>query len=219
MKPEDMAEFVMTQTVLEKLAFVPEIALQLATEITPLWKLSEDRLRNGYLPPPFWAFAWPGGQGLARYILDNPDVVKGKRVLDFAAGGGVAAIAAAKVGAKHSMADDIDLLAQTAIYINAEHNGVEVEVHRINSMDKPFTKADLIMVGDVCYQQAMSTTIMRWLHLCLEKGVRVLMADPGRAYVPKDGLKELARYEIPTSLELEDRTSREVVVWELTLPA
>jgi len=215
MKREEMAEFIKTQTVLEKPSFVPEITLQLATEVTPIWKLTEERLKGGDLPPPFWAFAWPGGQGLARYILDNPDVVKGKCVLDFAAGCGIAAIAAAKAGAKLSLADDIDLLAQEAVLINAAHNGVKVEIYRVMSMDKPFTGADLIILGDVCYQQAMSTAIMRWLTLCLEIGVRILIADPGRAYVPKDGMKELARYTVPTTLELEDQKTREVVVWEL----
>ena len=194
---------------------MPEIKLQLATEITPLWHLTEDRLKGGDLPPPYWAFAWPGGQGLARYILDNPDEVRGKRVMDFAAGCGIAAIAAAKAGAKRAMADDIDLLSQTAIEMNAAHNGVEVELHRVMDMEKPFTGADLIILGDVCYQQAMSASIMRWLLLCLEKGVRILIADPGRAYVPQEGIKELARYEVPTSLELEDREKRMVVVWEM----
>ena len=218
MKREEMAAFIKSQTVLEKPSFVPEITLQLATQITPLWQLTEERLRGGYLPPPFWAFAWPGGQGLARYILDNPYVVKGKRVLDFAAGCGIAAIAAAKAGADISMADDIDLLAQAAVLINAEHNGVKIEIHRVLDMDKPFTGADIIILGDVCYQQAMSTTIMRWLTLCLGKGVRILIADPGRAYVPKDGMKGLARYTVPTMLELEDQKTREVVVWEFMLP-
>ena len=210
-----MAEFIRAQTVTAAASLVPEITLQLATEITPLWQLTEERLKGGDLPPPFWAFAWPGGQGLARYILDNPSEVKGKRVLDFAAGCGIAAIAAAKAGAKRAMADDIDLLAQTAIELNAAHNGVEVEIRRVTNMEKPFTGADVIMVGDVCYQQAMSVAIMRWLRLCLATGVRILIADPGRAYVPQEGIIELARYECPTSLELEDRKGRTVVVWEL----
>jgi predicted nicotinamide N-methyase len=211
----EMAEFIRAHTVPVTTALVPEITLQLATEITPLWQLTEERLKGGDLPPPFWAFAWPGGQGLARYILDHPAEVADKRVLDFAAGCGIAAIAAAKAGAKCAMADDIDTLAQAAIPINAAHNSVNVDIHRVMDMEKPPTSADLIIVGDVCYQQAMSATVMRWLYRCLEKGVRVLIADPGRAYVPKEGMKELARYEVPTSRDLEDRESRTVIVWEL----
>jgi predicted nicotinamide N-methyase len=214
----DMAEFIRTHTALEKPSIVPEIPMYLATEFTPLWKLTEERLRENDLPPPYWAIAWPGGQGLARYILDNPELVKGKRVLDFAAGGGLAAIAAAKAGAKLAMADDIDRLAVAAIGMNAAHNEAKVEIHRIMDMEKAFTGADLILAGDVCYQQAMSVAILRWLHLCREKGVRILIADPGRAYVPKEGIKELARYDVPTSRDIEDREMRTVIVGELQKP-
>jgi predicted nicotinamide N-methyase len=210
-----MAEFIRTQTVLATASIVPEIELYLATEITPLWHLTEDRLKGGDLPPPYWAFAWPGGQGMARYILDHPEEVKGKRVLDFAAGCGIAAIAATKAGAAQVMADDIDLLAQTAVLMNAERNSAAVDIHRMLDMEKPFAGADLIMLGDVCYQQAMSIVILRWLNLCLDKGVRILIADPGRAYMPQQGLKELGRYEVPTSRELEDQESRIVTVWEM----
>ncbi|MGE3623103.1 MAG: methyltransferase [Bdellovibrionales bacterium] len=211
----EMAEFIRAQTVPASASLVPEITLQLATEVTPLWHLTEERLRENNLPPPYWAFAWPGGQGLARYILDHPETVRGRRVLDFAAGCGIAAIAAARAGAARAMADDIDLLAQTVVPINAAHNGVRVDIERITAMDKPFTGADIILLGDVCYQQAMSIIIMRWLRLCLGAGVRVIIADPGRAYVPTEGMKELARYDVPTSRDLEDRDSRTVIVWEL----
>jgi predicted nicotinamide N-methyase len=174
MNPE-MADFVRSQTIPEKPTLVPEITLQLATEITPLWQLTEERLKGGDLPPPFWAFAWPGGQGLARYILDHPNEFKNKRIMDFAAGSGIAAIAAAKIGAQQIMADDIDQLAQTAILVNAQLNNVEIELHRVKTMERPFSAADIIIVGDVCYQQAMATIILRWLHLCREEGVRILM--------------------------------------------
>ncbi len=216
MKREDMAEFICAQTATGTASIVPEIKLYLASEVTPLWHLTEERLRgNDPLPPPYWAFAWPGGQGLARYILDNPELVRGKRVMDFAAGCGIAAIAAMKAGATQALADDIDLLSQTAIGLNAGLNGVEVEIHRVISMEKAFTGADLIVVGDVFYQQAMSAVILRWLYLCIAQGVRVLVADPGRAYVPKEGLKELVRYDVPTSRDLEDRDSRTVILSEL----
>jgi len=215
MNPE-MAEFIKAQTVIASASLAPEIKLHLATEITPLWQLTEERLKGGDLPPPFWAFAWPGGQGLARYALDHADEFKGRRVLDFAAGCGIAAIAAAQAGAARALADDIDLLAQTSILMNAAENNVKVEIQRILDMDRPFTGADIIMVGDVCYQQAMSIVIMRWLNLCRGKGARILIADPGRAYAPKEGLTELARYDVPTSKELEDKEIRTVIVGELT---
>jgi predicted nicotinamide N-methyase len=214
----EMAAFIRAQTVPATASLVPEITLQLATEITPLWQLTEERMKGGILPPPFWAFAWPGGQGMARYVLDNPDLVKGKRVLDFAAGCGIAAIAAAKAGAKRAMADDIDLLSQTVMPMNAELNGVSIDIYRIMDMQKPFTGVDLILLGDGCYEQSMSATIMRWLYLCAAKSIRVLIADPGRAYVPQDGMRELARYDVPTSRDLEDRDSRTVIVWELLPP-
>jgi predicted nicotinamide N-methyase len=214
-----MADFIRAQTAPIAAPIVPEISLYLANEVTPLWHLTEERLKgNDPLPPPYWAFAWPGGQGLARYVLDHPEIVRGKRVMDFAAGCGIAAIAAAKAGAKIAMADDIDLLAQTAIGLNAERNGVDVEIHRVTDMEKPFTGADLILAGDVFYQEAMSAVLLRWFYLCLAKGVRVLIADPGRAYVPKEGLKELGRYDVPVSRDLEDRDVRTVSVSELMPP-
>jgi predicted nicotinamide N-methyase len=215
MKKEEMAEFIRSQTVLAKAPIVPEIELYLATEITPIWQITEERLKGGDLPPPYWAFAWPGGQGLARYVLDHPEAIKGERALDFGAGGGIAAIAAAKAGAKISLADDIDLLAQTAILLNAGHNGAKVDIHRVADMERAIKNVDLILAGDVCYNLAMSTVVLRWLHLCVAAGVRVLIADPGRAYVPKEDVIEVARYEVPTSRELEDRDSRTVIVWEL----
>ncbi len=217
MNPEAEA-FIRAQTVLGTASIVPEIKLQLATEVTPLWQMTEERLKGGNLPPPYWAFAWPGGQGLARYMLDHPDEVNGKRVLDFAAGCGIAAIAAVKAGAKAAMATEIDPLALAAIELNAAHNNVAVEIRTIKDMEKAFTGADLILAGDVCYQQAMSAITLRWLHLCVAKGVRVLIADPGRAYVPQENVTELARYDVPTSRDLEDRDSRTVILWELKAP-
>lgn len=217
MNPE-FADFIRSQTVLAKGSIVPEIELYLATEITPLWQVTEERLKGGNLPPPYWAFAWPGGQGLARYALDHPEEIKGKRVLDFGAGCGIAAIAAAKAGAKTALADDIDMLSQTAVLLNAEHNKVKVDILRVADMENAIKGVDLILAGDVCYQQAMSAIVLRWLHLCVAKGVRVLIADPGRAYMPTENIVERARYDVPTSRELEDRESRTVIVSDLKTP-
>ncbi|HUY69174.1 MAG TPA: 50S ribosomal protein L11 methyltransferase [Alphaproteobacteria bacterium] len=215
---KEIAAFIPAQTAPGAATIVPEIKLYLATEVTPIWHLAEQRLKgNDPLPPPYWAFAWPGGQGLARYMLDHPDTVCGKRVLDFAAGCGIAAIASMKAGAERVLAADIDPFAQVAIGLNAELNGVTVDLAALD-FEKPFTRADVILAGDVCYQQAMSAVTLRWLYLCITKGVRVLLADPGRAYVPDSGLVKLASYDVPVSRDLEDRDSRTVTIWDVGLP-
>ena len=207
MKAAEIEDFIRAQTALSPAAIVPEIALHLASEVTPLWHVTEERLKGGDLPPPYWAFAWPGGQGLARYALDHAEEIKGKRVLDFASGCGIASIAAMKAGARSAIAADIDPLAQAAARLNAAQNGVDIEISGAVDMEKAFARADIIFAGDVCYQQAMSAEVLRWLYLSLAKGVRVLLADPGRAYAPRENLAEIARYEVPTSRDLEDRDS------------
>ena len=218
-KPDfDPDEFIRTQTQVGAPSILPELKLYLATEVTPLWQMTEERLKNGNLPPPFWAFAWPGGQGVARYLLDHPEVVQGKRVMDFAAGSGVGAIAAMKAGAKQAIALDIDRLALHATELNAGLNGVKVDAIEESDLDKPPKKIDLIILGDVCYQQAMAARIMRWLWLCVADGIRVIMGDPGRAYVPQGGLTELASYTVPTSRDLEPEDSRFVRVWDVGIP-
>jgi hypothetical protein len=214
----DPIEFIHTQTVIASPSIVPEIKLHLATEVTSLWQLTEERLREGNLPPPFWAFAWPGGQGLARYVLDNPDVVRGKRIIDFASGSGVAAIAAMKAGAKQVIATEIDPLALAAIQLNAAMNDVTIINEDNLDMTRVPKNVDLILAGDVCYSQAMSATLLRWLWLCIAKGIKVLLSDPGRAYVPQDGLVQHATYTVPTSRDLEDQETRTVVVSDLLLP-
>ena len=211
----DPVLFIRTHTQILPPSLVPEINLHLATEVTPLWQMTEERLRQGDLPPPFWAFAWPGGQGMSRYILDNPELVRGKRVVDFAAGCGIAAIAAMKAGAKSALAVDIDRLALEAIKLNAENNQVTVAISEGIDLTKPYTKADVIFAGDICYQQAMSATLTRWLRLCVERGTLVLIADPGRAYVPREGMVKVASHDVPTSLDLEDAEMRTVTVWRM----
>src|SRR5262249_23508280 len=151
----DAPAFIREQTVPQAPSFVPEITLSLATEVTPLWQMTENELGATGLPPPFWAFAWPGGQGLARYVLDHAAEFRGKRVLDFAAGCGIVAIAAAKAGASHVMACDIDPLARAATAINAAANNVKVEDVGVIALEKTFTRADIILAADVCYQQEM----------------------------------------------------------------
>jgi predicted nicotinamide N-methyase len=214
----DPVEFIKTQTHILSAAIVPEIKLHLATEVTPLWQMTEERLRTADLPPPFWAFAWPGGQGIARILLDRPELVRGKRVVDFAAGCGIAAIAAMKAGAKSALAIDIDPLALQAVQLNAKNNEVLVSVAKSVNFAKPLAKADVILAGDICYQQAMAATLTRWLRLCAARETLVLLADPGRAYVPQEGLTKLATYDVPTSRDLEDQDMRTVTVWRMEKP-
>jgi predicted nicotinamide N-methyase len=216
----DPEAFIRAETAPGRPALVPEIELHLASEITPIWHASETRLAETGLAPPYWAFAWPGGQALARHLLDHPALARGRRVLDFAAGSGIGAIAAALAGARSVEAAEIDPMAAAAIGMNAARNGVAVApiLEDLLALDAGEARArwDLVLAGDVCYERPMAERAARWLCGLAKQGLTVLLADPGRAYLPKAGLVERARYRVPTSLELEDRTERETVIWELT---
>ncbi len=206
------AGFIQAHTVLSHAPLVPEIALHLATEITPIWRASEAWLQQANVEPPFWAFAWPGGQALARHILDHPGAVQGRHVLDFAAGGGIAAIACAMAGARVE-ASEIDAMAGAALRLNAAANGVAIHV-----LDQDLVGAecrwDMILCGDVCYEAPMTAHILPWLRR-MAASCPVWVADPGRAYLPDTGLEPLATYDVPTSLELEDREMRTTRLFRL----
>jgi predicted nicotinamide N-methyase len=206
------AEFVRQHTVVGHAPLVPEIALHLATEITPIWQATEEWLKERNIEPPFWAFAWPGGQALARAVLDDPARFAGKRVLDFAAGCGIAAIAAAKAGAVAEAAE-IDPLAHAAIRLNAALNGVVVG-EAAGDVVGSDCRWDAILAGDVCYEAPMTAHILPWLRAMAAR-CTVWVADPGRAYLPKDRMEPVARHAVATSLELEDRTLREVTIFRL----
>jgi predicted nicotinamide N-methyase len=194
---------------------VPEIRLHLATEITPIWQATEENLARTGVPPPFWAFAWAGGQALARYILDHPDVVAGRSVLDFGSGSGLVAIAAARAGADRVLAAEIDNFAASAIAENAALNAAEVAITTIDMLDRTDLPWEVVTAGDVCYEQPMAGRVTAWLRGLAGDRRLVLLGDPGRAYLPVDGLRERARYMVPTSRELEDRETRETIVWEM----
>jgi predicted nicotinamide N-methyase len=212
----DQAEFIRANTTLATAPLVPEIMLYLATEITPIWQATEDWMNAHAVDPPFWAFAWPGGQALARHVLDHPGLVAGKRVLDFAAGGGIAAIACARAGAAMVEAAEIDDLARAAIRLNAKVNDVALIVADGDIVGSA-CRWDIILCGDVCYEVAMTNHIMPWL--CrMARDAQVWIADPGRAYLPKAGLSQIGYYVVPTSCELEDRTEREVRLYRLDGP-
>lgn len=211
MTPE---QFVAAHTAIARAPLVPEVALHLASEITPIWQATEAWLAEQNIEPPFWAFAWPGGQALARAVLDDPALVAGKRVLDFAAGCGIAAIAAAQAGAVMVEAAEIDPLALAAVRLNATLNGVAVATPPGDVVGAP-CRWDVIFAGDVCYEAPMTAHILPWLRGLVAAGAEVLIADPGRAYLPKVGLAPIARYSVPTTRELEDRDSREVTIHRL----
>ncbi|WP_417428092.1 class I SAM-dependent methyltransferase [Kiloniella sp.] len=191
-----------------------EIELYLACQDLPLWQLGEEELDKLQLPTPFWAFAWAGGQALSQYIRDNPDIVRGKRVLDFACGCGIQAIAAKMSGAKTVLATDIDPFAIAATELNAENNKVSLATTTENLVGKDNQGWDVILAGDVCYEGPMAKEITSWLWQLSKTGVIVLMGDPGRTYLPKSGLKKLISYGVQTSSALEDTDVRNACVWE-----
>ncbi|GAC1348172.1 MAG: methyltransferase [Acetobacteraceae bacterium] len=207
--------FIASQTAIGCAPLVPEIRLHLASEIRPVWQATEAWLQRSGIAPPFWAFAWPGAQALARHVLDAPEQVRGRVVLDFAAGCGLAAIACAQAGAQAEAAE-LDPMALTAIRANAALNGVTVRALEGEVVGAE-GRWDLILCGDVCYEAPMTRHILPWLRR-LAATAEVWVADPGRAYMPSTGMEQLATYEVPTSLELEDRTSRTTTIYRL-LPA
>ena len=207
--------FILENTRRQAPPHTPELQLHLADEITPIWTLTEEALAEIGLPPPFWAFAWAGGQALARYILDNPGIVAGKRVIDFASGSGLVAIAAMRAGATEVLAADIDVFCEAAVGLNAVANGVEVAFTDVDLLDAPPPAADVILAGDICYERPMAEAVMAWLAQGRAAGAAVLIGDPGRTYFPKDGLTKLAEYQVPTTRELEDMAVKRTSVWTL----
>jgi predicted nicotinamide N-methyase len=211
----DAAAFIRTNTAIATPPLVPEIRLHLATEITPIWQASETALARANVPPPFWAFPWAGGQALARYVLDNPAMVAGRRVLDFGSGSGLVAIAASRAGAAAVTAAEIDEFAAVAIGLNAALNDAAVTVEIADLVGTASGVWDLVLVGDMCYEQPLAARLTAWLRGLVRTGATVLLGDPGRSYVPTSGLVAQARYTVVTSRELEDRESREGVVWRV----
>ena len=210
----DIPAFIRKNTRVLAPSHVPELKLHLADDAVALWQMTEEQLGELGVPPPFWAFAWAGGQALARYVLDYPQLVRGKSVLDVASGSGLVAIAAMKAGAGHVVAADIDRFASEAAVLNAELNGVLVSV----SMDDPVGKPadpDVILVGDLFYDRDLSPCVLDWLIELEASGKTVLIGDPGRTYLPKDRLKKLASYDVPVTRALEDAEVKRSGVWRL----
>lgn len=209
---KDCRAFIRANTKLSQVPLVPCIKLYLADEGTELWQKIEAEMEQGLGPPPFWAFAWAGGQALAHYISDHPELVAGKKILDLAAGSGLVAIAAALAGASHVEANDVDCFAEAAIALNAIENAVIIKT-RLGDLvgsDEPW---DVILAGDVSYQNDMAARMTGWLEARAKAGTRVLIGDPGRAFLPREKLRALASYDVPVPPALEAVTMKRTDVW------
>lgn len=211
----DPTAFILANTRLQPVPHAPEISLWLADEVTPIWRLTEEELGEIGLPPPFWAFAWAGGQGLARWLLDNPAEVAGKRALDLAAGSGLVGIAAMQASAASALCADIDPFCAAAVALNAAANGVTLDFTDHDLLDAAPPEVEVICAGDVFYEQPMAGRVLAWLTCAAEQGTRVLVGDPLRTYFPKSGFNLLAEYSVPTTRELEDDAVKRTRVWTL----
>lgn len=213
MRLTDPAAFIRANTRLQAPPHVPEIQLHLADEALELWRATEAELEAIGLPPPYWAFAWAGGQALARYVLDHPDTVRGRRVLSIAAGSGVEAIAALKAGAAATRATDIDAFALTAMALNAATNGVQFETSTEDVLDGPVPDEDVILMGDVFYERPLADRAFAYGQRATRAGRLVLTGDPRRSYFPGHGLTLLAQYRVSTTRALEDAEVKHTSVW------
>jgi predicted nicotinamide N-methyase len=211
LKPAAAADFIRANTRLAAPPHVPEISLHLADQMYALWHRTEEELAGLGLPPPFWAFAWAGGQGLARYVLDKPETVRGRTVLDFACGSGLVGIAAAKAGSTAVLAADTDLYCETAVLLNAWANKVAIDFTPADLVDSD-AGWDVVLAGDIFYDRALSVRLVPWFEALAARGATVLIGDPGRSYLPK-GLQSLALYEVPVTRVLEDAEVKRTTVW------
>jgi len=211
----DRRALVARRTTLQQPPAVPELRLHLAEDITGTWQDVEREIGAGELPPPFWAFAWVGGQALARYVLDTPSEVAGLRVLDLATGSGMCALAARRAGAVSVLAVDVDPVAGAAVAANAEANALAVEFLEADLTGGPVPDVDVVLAGDVCYDREMTDRVLPWLRRAAGSGVRVLLGDPGRHYLPQQGVVRLATTDVPTTRDLEGVELRTVHVYAL----
>jgi len=214
LKPDDrdFEAFILANTAALCPPHVSEIRLRLADEAHDLWLKTEVELQAIGLPPPFWAFAWAGGQALARFLLDQPEWVAERRVIDFASGSGLVAIAAVKAGAANVTAIDVDPFCRTAVRLNAALNGVDIPFDDNDPIGDPLD-ADILLAGDVFYDAAMAAAVAPWFDRLAHDGLTVLVGDPGRAYLPADRVEHLATYDVPVTRALEDAEVKRATVW------
>ena len=215
MTPDQRRALVLARTRLQAPPVVPELRLHLADDMDDAWRGLQEELDDGDLPPPFWAFAWLGGQALARYVLDHPDEVAGRRVLDLATGSGLVALAARRAGAAEVTAVDVDPFAITAAALNATANALDLTVRERDLLDAPPPDVDVVLAGDVFYDRAMTDRVLPWLSEAARAGARVLVGDPGRHYLPRALLHELAALDVPTTRDLEGVEVKRVRVYSL----
>ncbi len=211
----DRTEFILTNTRLLTPPLVPEIRLHLAEESLPIWRKTEEELGEMGLPPPYWAFAWAGGQALARFVLDNPNLIAGRTVIDIGAGSGLGAIAAAKSGAASVIASDIDAIAVSAMSLNATANGVTITATTDDWLAGAAPSAEVVLVGDLFYERALADLVMAFVRAAAARGSVVLVGDPRRNYFPPDAFTAVAQYEVPVTRELEDAEIKRAAVWQL----
>ena len=208
----DPNAFIRAETRLRPVPLVPEVSLHVADEAVPIWHRTEEELGELGLPPPFWAFAWAGGQALARHVLDHPQTVRGRRVLDFASGSGLVGIAAMKAEAVSVTCADIDPFAVAAIALNGEANGVVLSPTQDDLIGRD-DGWDTVLAGDIAYERDLAEKVFSWLLALAGRGATVLIGDPGRTYLPKDRLVKLAEYSVPVTRELEDMEIKRTAVW------
>ena len=212
----DPQVFIRANTRIRRVPLVDEISLYLADEAVPLWQKTEEELNEDGLPPPFWAFAWAGGQALARYVLDHADCVRGKRVLDFASGSGLVAIAAMKAGARETTAADIDAFALEAVKLNASENDVALQCLDEDLLaGRSLQSWETVLAGDIFYEADTAERALAFVTKQASLGATVLIGDPGRSYLPKERLTKLAEYSVPVTRELEDNEIKRTAVWTL----
>lgn len=214
----DIADFIRANTKLLAPPLVPEIRLHLAEESLPIWRKTEEELGEINVPPPYWAFAWAGGQALARYLLDHSDSVRGRAVLDLGSGSGLTAIAAMQAGAAHVLACDIDRLALAAVTLNAGANGVEVATSDEDKLALPPPLVDVVLVGDLFYERQLAERVLRFIDAATTQGAVVLIGDPQRNYFPKGRFLVAAEYAVPVTRELEDAEIKRTAVWYIAPP-
>lgn len=214
MTPEERRDFILKHTTPAPAPIVPEIMLRAGGLSMPLWEAAALADARPAVPPPYWAWAWAGGQALARHVLDHPDLVRSRRVADIGCGGGIVAIAAARAGAARVSAIDVEIFAIEASRLNAAGNGVSLELEEADPIGTD-DGWEVVLVGDLWYEPGLATRMAPWLRGLVARGAMVLTGDPGRAHLPVDGLEELARYEVPTIEDLEDVTTKTVRVLRL----
>lgn len=208
-----VSRFIRQNTKLLAPPLVPEIVLHLAAESLPIWQKTEDELGEMNVPPPYWAFAWAGGQAIARYLLDNPEICRGQTVLDVGTGSGIAAIAAAKAGAKKVAASDVDVLAVASCGLNAAANAVSITITAADALNAPPGGEDVIIIADLFYERALAERVLSYIFDAKSKGSMVLIGDPQRGYFPKGHFARLAEYQVPVTRELEDAEIKRAAVW------